>query len=123
MTHAVLVVDDEADLVSTYSRLLRRHGCRIIAAASRKEALAALDGERPALVIVDLRLPDGDGLDVVRAARALPHPPPVIVVTGFASKQSRRQARGAGAAAYLAKPFSTSALTSLIQEVLAQPST
>ena len=48
---------------------------------------------------------------------------PVIVVTGFASEQSRRQALAAGATAYLAKPFSTSALTSLIREALAPPST
>jgi CheY-like chemotaxis protein len=47
----------------------------------------------------------------------------VIVVTAFTSEESRRQALRAGATAYLAKPFSTSALTSLIQEVLAQSST
>jgi DNA-binding response OmpR family regulator len=95
----------------------------MIAAASRGDALAILETEPLAMVIVDLRLPDGDGLDVVRAARERRHPLPVIVVTGFASEQSRRQALGAGATAYLAKPFSTSALTSLIQEVLAQSST
>ena len=82
-----------------------------------------LETESLALVIADLRLPDGDGLDVVRAARERRHPPPVIVVTAFASEESRRQALRAGATAYLAKPFSTSALTSLIQEVLAQSST
>jgi two-component system response regulator HydG len=123
MIPAVLVVDDEADFLATYDRLLRRHGCRTITAGSRQDALAALDGEPLALIIADLRLPDGDGLDVVRAARARLHPPPVIVVTGFASEQSRRQAIGAGATAYLAKPFSTSALTSLVREALARPST
>ena len=123
MTPAVLVVDDEVDFLATYDRLLRRHGYRTIAAGSRQAALAALEGEPLALIIADLRLPDGDGLDVVRAARACLHPPPVIVVTGFASEQSRRQALAAGATAYLAKPFSTSALTSLVREALAPPST
>ena len=123
MTAAVLVVDDEADFLATYDRLLRRHGYRTIAAGSRQAALAALEGEPLGLVISDLRLPDGDGLDVVRAARARLHPPPVIVVTGFTSEQSRRQALAAGATAYLAKPFSTSVLTSLVREALAPPST
>jgi DNA-binding response OmpR family regulator len=118
---AVLVVEDEVDLVATYDRLLKRHGVRVVAAGSREEGLAALDGGPFILVIADLRLPDGDGLDVVRAARTRPDAPPVIVVTGFASVQSRQQALTAGATAYLAKPFSTLALTSLIQGVIGPP--
>ena len=121
MEHSVLVVEDEVDLVNTYDRLLRRQGCRIVAARTRKDGLAALEGGRFALVIADIRLPDGDGLDLVRAARARVDAPPVIVVTGFASAQSRQQALEAGATAYLAKPFSTLALSSLIQETLGQP--
>jgi two-component system response regulator HydG len=120
---AVLVVDDEVDFLATYERLLRRQGYRTIAAGSRQAALAALESEPLALIIADLRLADGDGLDVVRAARARLHPPPVIVVTGFASEQSRRQALAAGATGYLAKPFSTSVLASLVREALAQPPT
>lgn len=121
MDHAVLVVDDEADLVSTYGRLLRRQGCRIIAAGTRHEGLAALEAESFALVIADVRLPDGDGLDVVRAARARADGPPVIVVTGFPSAQSRQTALQAGATAYLAKPFSALALAALVKEALGQP--
>ena len=115
----VLVVEDEADLVATYERLLRRHGYRVVSARSREAGLAALKEEPPHdLLIADLRLPDGDGLDVVRAARALPTPTPVIVVSGFASNDSRAAALAAGASAVLAKPFSTDAFTKLIQAVL-----
>ena len=114
----VLVVEDEADLVATYERLLRRHGYRVVSARSREAGLAALKEEAPHLLIADLRLPDGDGLDVVRAARALPTPTLVIVVSGFASNESRDAALAAGASAVLAKPFSTAAFTKLIQSVL-----
>jgi len=114
----VLVVEDEADLVATYERLLRRHGYRVVSARSREAGLAALKEEPPNLLIADLRLPDGDGLDVVRAARALLIPTPVIVVSGFASNESRNAALAAGASAVLAKPFSTDAFTKLIQSVL-----
>jgi DNA-binding response OmpR family regulator len=114
----VLVVEDEADLVATYERLLRRHGYRVVSAGSRAAGLAALKEEPPRLLIADLRLPDGDGLDVVRAARALPTPTPVIVVSGFASNETRNAAIAAGASAVVAKPFSTEAFSKLIQSVL-----
>ena len=123
MTPVVLVVDDEVDFLATYDRLLRRQGYRTITVSTRQAALAALADEVLDLIIADIRLSDGDGLDVVRTARARLHPPAVIVVTGFASEQSRRQALAAGATAYLAKPFSTSALTSLVREALVPPST
>ena len=100
----VLVVEDEIDLVATYERLLRRHGYRVVSARSREAGLAALKEERPHLLIADLRLPDGDGLDVVRAARALPTPTPVIVVSGFASNDSRAAALHAHNVVYEAQP-------------------
>lgn len=114
----VLVVDDERDLLATYERLLRRLGHRMTGAATLSAALGALARERFALVVVDLRLPDGDGLDLVRAARAAAGPPPVIVVTAFVSEMSRRESRAAGAAAYLAKPFTTASFSSLIRQTL-----
>lgn len=115
---SVLVVEDEADLATTYQRLLRRQGCRVTAAGTRREALDAIRDDRFALVVADLRLPDGDGLDVVRAARAMDRPPAVIVVTGFASEGSRRQALEAGAVAYLKKPFALSELSTLVESAL-----
>jgi DNA-binding response OmpR family regulator len=112
-------VDDEADLLVTYERLLRRAGYRVIVAASLTAGLLALERDRPDLVILDLRLADGDGLQLVQAARAVPRPPPVIVVTGFPSEDRRRAAVTGGAAAFLAKPFRTSTLLDLVQSALA----
>ncbi len=117
MRRRVLVVEDEADLAETCQRLLRRLGYEITCAGSSREGIALIEHEAPGLVISDLRLPDGSGIDVVTAARRTPRPVPVIVVTGFPSTASRRAALDAGAAAYLAKPFSASALTSLVQDV------
>ena len=85
----VLVVDDEADFLATYERLFGRQGYEVITARSRAAGLAAVRAatgiHRLDLVISDLRLPDGDGLDVVRAARGTTDPPAVIVVTGYPS--------------------------------------
>jgi two-component system response regulator PilR (NtrC family) len=115
---AVLVVDDEGDLLATYERLLRRLGCHVTGARTMAGALGALRNGRFELVVADRRLPDGDGLDIVRAARAVASPPPVIVVTAFVSGASRHQALAAGAAAYLAKPFTTASLASLVRDML-----
>ena len=117
----VLVVDDEADLISTYERLLRRKGYRVVAADTRGAGLAIVEREPLALLITDMRLPDGDGLELVRAVRRLPAAPPAIVITGFTSEASRTAALAAGATAYLAKPFGASAFVSLVQNTLAAP--
>lgn len=89
----VLVVEDEADLLATYERLLGRQGYEVITATSRADGLAAVraatEKHRLDLVICDLRLPDGDGLEVVRAARGTADPPSVIVITGYPSDDTR----------------------------------
>jgi two-component system response regulator PrrA len=121
MSARVLVVDDEADFLATYERLLRRQGYEVTAVASRAAALAAVAGARPALVISDLQLSDGDGMDVVRAARAAPVPLPVIVVTGYPSEERRRAALAAGATAFFAKPFAAAALLASVRATLEQP--
>ena len=115
----VLVVDDETDFLATYERLLRRLGYDVIAATTRAAGIDAVGRTRPHLVISDERLPDGSGLDVVRAARGVLDPPPVIVVTGYPSEQSRRAALAAGAGAFLSKPFGASALVAAVQSGLA----
>jgi DNA-binding response OmpR family regulator len=120
LTRSVLVVDDEADLAATCARLLRRQGYAVTCVGTREQGVAALaDGHD--LVVADLRLPDGDGLDIARAARGLGAPPPVIIVTGYPSETSRRQAMEVGAAAFLGKPFSLGAFADLVQKLLAPP--
>jgi len=117
----VLVVDDEADFLATYERLLRRQGYQVTVATSCAGGIAQIVSEHPHLVISDLRLPDGDGLDVVRAARGLVDPPSVIVVTGYPSDDARRAALAAGATAFLAKPFAAAGLLAAIRSSLDGP--
>ncbi|MBI4269288.1 MAG: response regulator [Candidatus Rokubacteria bacterium] len=114
----VLVVDDEPDFQVTYERLLGRQGLRVVTAGSRHEGLALVERGSLVLVIADLRLYDGDGLDVVRAARQACRSLPVIVITGFGSESSRLAALHAGASAYLTKPFTAAAFASLVAETL-----
>jgi DNA-binding response OmpR family regulator len=118
---AILVVDDEVDFLDTYRRLFTRHGFRVVAASSRAAAFAALGLDPFALVIADLRLPDGDGIEVVRRARATLRPTPAIVVSGFASNAARAAAFEAGAAEVFAKPFQVAVLTARVRELTQPP--
>ena len=118
---AILVVDDERDLAVTCARLLSRRGWRVMTTGTREEALAALIGDpRPSLAIVDRQLPDGDGLDVLRAARAAGTP--VIMVTAYGSAATRRLALDEGAAGFLAKPFSSHDLLALVHNLVGDAS-
>ena len=117
MTPAALVVDDEPDLAATCERLQRRAGYTVVTVTSRRSALAALDAAPFALAVVDRHLPDGDGLDVLRVARE--HAIPVVIMTGYASATSRTSSHSAGAAAYLAKPFSAQAFLAAVGTAVA----
>jgi DNA-binding NtrC family response regulator len=114
----ILLVDDEGDLAATCERLLRRRGHTVVTVGSRAAGLAALTGAAPALLVADVRLPDGDGLDVVRAAAAMSPRVPAVVMTGRASELGRVAARTAGAVAYLPKPFTADSFAGLVDRVL-----
>ena len=115
MMPTILVVDDEHDLATTCQRLLTRRGWSVTIANDRGTALAMLTRLRPRLALVDRLLPDGDGLDVVRAAVAAGTP--VILTSGQATALTRQQARDEGAAAFLAKPFTALELQGLVDRV------
>jgi DNA-binding response OmpR family regulator len=117
----ILVVDDERDLLTTFERLLSRRGWRVTTAATCADALVSLGAvPRPALAIVDRQLPDGDGLDVLRAALAAGTP--VIMITGYGSAATRRLTLEEGAAGFLAKPFSTRDLLELVRTIAGEAS-
>lgn len=118
MTPPILVVDDEADMATTYARLLRRQGHRVVCVGTRAAGLQALRAGPLRLVIADLRLPDGDGLDIVLAAREMKQPPPVIVATVLGSRETRKAAMAVGATAFIAKPFGADGFGRLVDQVL-----
>jgi DNA-binding response OmpR family regulator len=112
----ILVVDDEHDLAVACERLLARSGWTVSTVATRAAALRALGvSTRLALAIIDRELPDGDGVDVVRAARA--RGTPVIVISAHTTSANRQHALDEGAAGFLAKPFSASQLLEMVRAV------
>ncbi|WP_242342435.1 sigma-54-dependent transcriptional regulator [Anaeromyxobacter terrae] len=116
----ILVVDDEPKLGKLVAEMLELDGHELERAASGRDALVRLAASRFDVVVTDLRMPDVDGLAVLRAARALPQPPEVVVMTAYASAESAVEAMKAGAVDYVTKPFSMDELRLRVRRLAAQ---
>ena len=99
-----LVVDDEALVRWTLRDLLEQRGCRVREAGTAAGARAGL-AAAPDLVLLDVRLPDGDGLDLLRQVRATAPDTPVILMSAYSGITTAAQAMGLGAYDLLHKPF------------------
>lgn len=118
---AILVVDDEEPIRWSLARSLRREGYRVLTAQNGAEALRIVQQEAPDLVLLDLRLPDIHGLEVLRTIKAGRGQPPVIILTASGDEEERQAALEAGAYDYIAKPFNLEELKGAIAAALAQP--
>jgi len=103
MPRILIVDDDEPFRVAMRNAFLRR-GYEVSLAGSAGEAQALLRQETPDYAVVDLRMPGPSGLEVVRALRALPSPPEVVVLTGYGTIGTAVEAIRLGAINYLNKP-------------------
>jgi len=107
MTRArVLIVDDEPDMVENCARILGRSGYDCVTTTDPRRALALLESERPDLLLTDLKMPEMDGMTLLRHARELDPAMPVIMITAHASIESAVAAIKEGAFDYLPKPVS-----------------
>ena len=112
----VLVVDDEPQIVRALSINLRARHYEVTTAASGAEALAVAARHRPDVVILDLGLPDLDGVDVVRGLRGW-STAPIIILSGRSDSTDKVDALDAGADDYLTKPFAVDELLARIRAV------
>ncbi len=119
----ILVADDEPKLGNVVTQMLQLDGHEVLRVGGGQEALAALSSGRFDVVVTDLRMPGTDGLAVLRAARALPAPPEVILMTAYGSAESAVEAMKAGAADYLTKPFSMDELRMRVARLAGQRTT
>ncbi len=115
----ILLVEDEAPIRAGLTERLRAEGYRVVAVDGVAAALEALAGH-PDLIVLDRRLPDGEGLEVLRAARAGAHRPAVIVVSARGLAEDRIQGLEDGADDYVTKPFHLRELLARIRAVLAR---
>src|SRR5262245_9576558 len=119
---SILLVDDEPSARGTMALLLRKRGHQVREAEGVTSAIEALDHETFDLVLTDLRMPDGGGLDVLRAARTRRSDASVILLTAYAGWDSAKEAMRLGARDYFEKGDAPEHLLQHIEAALAAPS-
>lgn len=118
--HDILIVEDSAALSATYAAYLRTMPVRIHRALTMAEAQEILRTQDVDLQVVDLKLPDGDGMSLITAASAAEHGPQSIAITADGSVERAVDAMRAGASDFLAKPFDGNRLRTTVRNALEQ---
>jgi CheY-like chemotaxis protein len=118
-TLRILVVEDNADTLRYFGLSLRRHGCQVATAASLAAARQAAAGADFDLLISDIELTDGSGLELMRELR--PRGIPGIAVSGYGSEDDLRESHAAGFSIHLVKPVLADALDEAICRVAVRP--
>ncbi len=116
MMYKLLLVEDDSDLIRTLTAFLQTEGFRVLSATGQGEAAELMQGEKPALALVDISLREGNGFGVCRQARELGIP--VIFLTASADEFSVVAGLDMGADDYISKPFRPRELVSRIRSVL-----
>jgi DNA-binding response OmpR family regulator len=120
MSKRVLVVDDEPNIVMSLEFLMRRAGFEVAVARNGREALAALDGTPPDLLLLDVMMPEFDGYEVCERIRARPewNATKIVMLTARGREVERERGLALGADAYVTKPFSTRDLVEQVKRML-----
>jgi two-component system response regulator PilR (NtrC family) len=110
----ILVVDDDPDILGELCAFLGRRGHDVVGANGARQAIAALGRDPFAIVLTDMRMPDGSGLDVLRAANDVEPSPLKLVMTGQAGEHDLNEARRLGARDIFFKPLTLKAILAAI---------
>ena len=113
----ILVVDDDVKIVRLVQTYLQREGHRVTTAHDGRSALASIALDPPQLVVLDLMLPEVDGLNVLRAVRRRDHTP-VVVLSARGTARDRVEGLEEGADDYVPKPFSPAELVLRVRRLL-----
>jgi two-component system response regulator PilR (NtrC family) len=115
----ILVVDDEQSMREMLAIMLRKEGYEIVTADGRGQAAAVLGTETVHMVITDVKLRDGDGIEILRHVKAASPETIVIVMTAFGTTEIAVAARKLGAEAYVLKPFDVDELRIVVRDAFA----
>jgi two-component system response regulator PilR (NtrC family) len=118
MTPRILVVDDESSMREMLGIMLRKEGFDVLLTESRAQAAAVLAKGAVEMVITDVKLPDGDGIEILRHVKAAAPETVVVVMTAFGSTETAVAALKLGAHDYLVKPFDVEELKVVVRNAL-----
>ena len=121
----ILIAEDNDANASTISSYLQAKGYRLLIAKNGQEAISLAQSDTPDLILMDIQMPQVDGLDAIQQIRREPHfvDVPVIAITALAMNGDRERCLAVGANAYLSKPFTLKQLASTIHQLLSSQTT
>ncbi|MCW4054331.1 MAG: response regulator [Candidatus Bathyarchaeota archaeon] len=114
----ILVIDDDKSILNMFTRILQKNGYEVDLAETGKEAIEKAETKRYDLALVDVRLPDMDGIELLSRMQKTMRDAVKIMITGFPSLENGVKALDEGASAYLVKPVKPEELLILIEEKL-----
>jgi two-component system KDP operon response regulator KdpE len=117
MAARILIVDDEPNIIATVGPLLRARGYDVLSAMSGRAALQAVERDKPDLIVLDLGLPDIDGVEVCRRVRHTASVP-ILILSARGAEGDKVSALDAGADDYVTKPFGAEELLARIRATL-----
>jgi two-component system, cell cycle response regulator DivK len=121
MAKTVLLVEDNPDERMLYTTLLEHYGYRVLAAGTAEEGVWLARTKRPDLILMDVHLPDGNGLDAAKRIRTIPESAEIPIVATTVHKVPRGQALEAGCEGYLPKPFVPKQLLAAVESLIGSP--
>jgi DNA-binding NtrC family response regulator len=114
----ILVIDDEPGIRGLLATILERKGYAVLLADGGRKGLDLFRRERPDLIVLDLKMPDIDGIAVLKDIHAIAADTPVVILTGAGNEQMEQQARELGAAEFIEKEFSLHRLGESLRRLL-----
>jgi two-component system, NtrC family, nitrogen regulation response regulator NtrX len=120
LKHRILVIDDEAAIRESLRMILEYEEYAFVGASSGQEGLAVVQRDRPDLVLLDIKMPGMDGMEVLRKLRALDETLPVVMISGHGTTSTAVDAIKSGAIDFLDKPLSSERVIVTLQNVLKQ---
>jgi DNA-binding NtrC family response regulator len=114
----ILIVDDEKEICTVLSDSLSQEGYRVFTAQNGKTALKLAKKEKPDLILLDIKMPIMDGIEVLRRINKMKRKIAVIMITAYGNLETARKAMKLGAYDFVTKPFDLFFLKSLVKEVL-----
>lgn len=114
----ILVVDDESIVLDSCRRVLGAEGFEVSAVISADEAIKTIVNEKPSLLLIDVKMPGRDGMYLMREVKERWPDIPVIVMSGYATRETIAEAAEIGAASFIAKPFTPEELLKTVQKVI-----
>lgn len=113
----VLVVDDEPIVLESCRRVIGAEGWEMISSSSAAEALSVLERIAPDLLLIDVKMPVHDGMYLMRCVREQHPGIPIVVMSGYATGETVKEAEALGAAFFLPKPFTPDELAGTLRSV------